>query len=82
MDFYRRIGQFLFLLGFFLVFLFIVTDIGQEPKYELFFWGLVGLIIGAIMIARNRPKPKESGRFRLLRNLRSRDKNEGEKEEE
>ena len=65
----QRIGQFLFLLGLGLLVFFGFSDVAQTPRYSLFFWGLIALIVGIMMIQRNRPAPKESGRFSTMKSI-------------
>jgi len=69
-EFYRRIGRFLLVLGIGLIGLFGFSDVAQEPRYNLFFWGLVAAVVGLIMIQRNKPEQVDSGRFRILKNFR------------
>ena len=69
-DFYRRIGRFLFVLGAGFLALFAFSDYAREPRYNLFFWGLIIIITGLVIIRRNKPEPVDSGRFRMLKNLR------------
>ena len=67
------------ILGGFVLVLFVTSDIADEPEFNLFFFGLAGLIIGLILYNQSRPEKAESERFRWIRGMldrRARDKYE------
>lgn len=73
----RKVGQFLIILGGFLLVLFVTSDIANDPAFNMFFFGLAGLVIGVILYNQDRPEKSESERFRWIRgmlNRRTRDK--------
>jgi hypothetical protein len=69
----RRLGNFLIMLGFFLVVLFLLSDIAASPQFGLF---LVGAALAALgFVFRSIAKPVEripSGRFQTINRLRGR----------
>jgi len=71
----RRIGQFLALLGAFLVALFILSDISKLPEYGLLGGGAVLLVVGIVFVIGNpKPAPEPNPRFKMLKKLREKTK--------
>jgi hypothetical protein len=73
----HRVGYFFSIIGGFLLILFVASDIAEEPNFNIFFFGLAGLVIGLIMANHNRPQKENSARFRWIRSMldrRARDK--------
>jgi len=66
-----RIGTFLFIVGFALIVLFILSDVGNTPQFGYFFLGVLGVLGGVALWWRapSGPPPPSSGRFRLLRSM-------------
>ena len=78
----RKIGQFFMLLGGFLLVLFVTSDIADDPEFNLFFFGLAGLVIGIILYNQDRPEKPESARFRWIRSMLARSSRGRKKYEE
>lgn len=71
MSFRRRLGQFLGIIGAFLVGLYIFSDITGMPDYGLLGGGVVLLALGILLVVGNpKPPPEPNPRFRLLNRLR------------
>jgi hypothetical protein len=70
----RRFGTVLFVVGFFLLFLFVAGDLANVDElsagYLLF--GLLFSVSGWILLRGRRKPPEESGRFRTVRKLTGR----------
>lgn len=71
-----RVGRFFVLFGGLLLLLFFASDLADSPRFNLFFLGLLSVVIGILLIRRGRTPPEPSGRFRLLRSMRQRGKKE------
>jgi hypothetical protein len=69
-----RVGQFFLFLGVILLVIFFSTDPNAQPLVGFFLWGAGLVILGLYMIRRDWKTPPSSGRFRLLRRLRRRPK--------
>ncbi|HJW90364.1 MAG TPA: hypothetical protein VJ436_06960 [Anaerolineales bacterium] len=65
-----KFGQFLFFLGSLALIIFFATVLNKEPLYSLLFLGLVGIVLGGILWARDGTPPQPSGRFRAIRTAR------------
>ncbi len=66
-----RIGRFFLFAGFVLLVLFFASDLANAPRFNLFFIGLAGIVVGILMLRRGRIPQEPSGRFRILHSLRS-----------
>lgn len=64
-----RVGRFFLFFGLFLLVIFFASDLADAPRFNLFFLGLAGVVIGILMIRQGREPTEASGRFRLLRRL-------------
>jgi hypothetical protein len=71
-----RIGTFLFIVGFCMVAMFILSDLASQPNFIYFFLGAVAVIGGALLWWRtpSGAPPPPPGRFRLLKSLKNRGK--------
>jgi len=68
-------GTFSIMIGFGVLFLFILSDLAQQPDFDYLF--LAGVLVGAgWLLRKNRPAPPASGRFSLLRRRRGRGEHE------
>ena len=69
-----RFGTLLFIVGFFLLFLFVAGDMadvdGLSAGYLLF--GVLLSVLGWLLLKGGRKPPEESGRFRTVRKLTGR----------
>lgn len=65
----QRIGTFLFIVGLFLIALFILTDLGNKPQFGYFALGVLGVLGGVALWWRapSGPPPPPSGRFGIIR---------------
>ena len=81
MTFSGRVGQFLLILGIALLVIFVISDLAEDPQFNLFFWGLGIAALGIIMMRRGRLPAEPSGRFRILQNYRNRGKGKKRQEE-
>ena len=71
MTFTHRLGSFFLIIGVALVGLFIISDVGEEPHYGYFFFGLVILVLGLYLRWRSpNPPPPDSGRFGMVKQIR------------
>jgi cadmium resistance protein CadD (predicted permease) len=66
-----RIGQFFFFISLIVLVFFFATVQAQQPQYELFLAGLVGIVLGGVLTLRNRTSAPPVERFRTLRTARS-----------
>ena len=80
-DFGLRTGRFLTVLGIIFLVFFLLSDVGSNPKYDLFLYSAACLTLGIYMARRNRPPPVESSRFRVLKKKPKKDKKKEEKKE-
>jgi cadmium resistance protein CadD (predicted permease) len=65
-----RIGQFFFLVGLLVMFVFFASYMSETPKYNLFLIGLGSIFLGVFIMVRSRKPSGESERFRHIRKLR------------
>lgn len=83
MSLKRRVGQFFFFISLIVLVVFFATVQAQQPQYELFLVGLVGIVLGGALTLRNRTSAPSVERFRTLRTAQSkraeRKKNKKEK---
>ena len=69
-----RIGQFFFLVGVLVMFVFAVSLANETPQGNLLLVGLAATGLGIFIMYKNRQSPGESQRFRRIRKLRSKNK--------
>ncbi|MGD0610168.1 MAG: hypothetical protein ABSB41_01540 [Anaerolineales bacterium] len=65
-----RIGTFFLLIGFFSIFLFLLSGFSRHPAFSFFFVGLITIFIG-YQFRRGVERPS-GGRFRIIQQLRER----------
>lgn len=64
----HRIGNFFIWVGVFLIFLFVLSEIGGATTCGFLIWGVPLLALGIYLWFRDpRPAPQETGRFRILK---------------
>lgn len=69
-----RVGQYFLFVGVLLLVIFFSNDPGAPPLVGFFIWGAGLVIFGLYLIRRDWKTTQSSGRFRLLRRLRRRPK--------
>ncbi|MBN2386667.1 MAG: hypothetical protein JXB85_06565 [Anaerolineales bacterium] len=72
-----RVGMFFYLLAAGLMLLFIGSDLGDDPQFDLFFLSLGAGLFGFILRKKG-PKPQSSDRFKSMRQLREKSKQRNE----
>jgi cytochrome c biogenesis protein CcdA len=80
-EFIARIGTFFLLIGIGTMWLFIVSDMGNETKFVLFFASVITLVIGWYFKRITAPPPKPGTRFEGLRKLAQKQREAKEKRE-
>ena len=73
----HRIGTFFLLIGFFSLFLFLLSGFSRHPAFSFFFLGVVTFLIG-FQLRRGRERPS-SGRFRMIQQLRDHQRQQKQK---
>jgi hypothetical protein len=73
-----RVGRFFVLLGALLLAVFFASDLANAPRFNIFFWGFLSAIFGVLLWRRGRTPAEPSGRFRLIRTWRDREKDKGD----
>lgn len=71
---YERIGYFFIIVSLLVLFLFVASYQVDEPNYSLMVIGLFFIFIGIVMVVKNHRPSEKAERFRMLRKMRSRDK--------
>lgn len=80
-DFISRIGTFFLLLGFGLMWLFVVSDLNNATNFLFFFLGVI-VLVGAWYFKRiSAPPRKDAGRFSLIRKMLQRQREAKAKKE-
>jgi hypothetical protein len=69
-----RIGQFFFLVGLLVIFMFAASLANETPQGTYLLIGLPTTILGLFIMFKSRQPPGESQRFRRIRKMRSRKK--------
>ena len=77
-DFILRIGTYLLVVGTGLFILFIASNFSNQPDFDYLFWAVLIIATGLLIRGRKPPLPP-SGRFGILKKMRSGSK---KKEEE
>lgn len=73
-EFIARIGTFFILIGFVLLVLFFLTDTAGSPIFNYFCWSTVLLVIGFVFRGQLKKTYQPSGRFNILKRLKSKPK--------
>jgi len=74
MNFGRRIGTFLIIIGLGLIGYFVFTDLARQASYGSLVIGAIALIGGIVVLAGNpAPEPHPKPRFRTLNKIMNRD---------
>jgi hypothetical protein len=71
MNFTRRFGCFLTIIGIILFIVYLASDLTHNPQFNLFFFSLVFLALGISLMRKGRTPPTPSNRFSLIRRLRA-----------
>jgi hypothetical protein len=69
-----RIGQFFFLVGLLVMFVFSASFMNETPDFKIFLIGLGSILLGMYIMIRNRVRSSESERFRRIRKMRAKKK--------
>jgi hypothetical protein len=69
-----RIGFFFASVGALILFVFAASYMIEEPHYYSCLGGMVCLVLGIVMIIRNRKPSEKAERFRYVRKMRNRKK--------
>lgn len=69
-----RVGTFFLLVGIGLVVLFLLSEAARQTAFDYFCWGTICLVIGFMFRAQYKRSIQSSGRFRILRMLRPKSK--------
>jgi hypothetical protein len=62
-----RVGYFLLPVGLLMLFVFGASYNIDTPRYTLLLGGLAILVVGLLIVAKNRPRSSDTGRFRRFR---------------
>ena len=76
MSLLGRLGLFILFISLIVLVVFFATDAVGNTTWTLFCFGALFFILGLAFYIRGRPKPKPSGRFRLLRGSRKNEEEE------
>jgi hypothetical protein len=71
----QKFGLFLLFVGFILLVTFFAVDRSTNPRPDLFFLGLGGIIVGGYMTWHYRPPAGPNERFRTVRSVMERRQN-------
>jgi hypothetical protein len=71
-----RIGCLLVVIGALVLYIFFMTDTIGQSQGDTFLIGAGLVLVGLLFWRRGRPEPAPSNRFRILRNIRSKDSDE------
>jgi hypothetical protein len=74
-----RIGTFFLLIGIGLLILFLMSEAEQVPMFSYFCWSMVLIIVGFLFRAQYKKTLPPSGRFSILKKLKSKPKEEKKK---
>ncbi|MBI4760609.1 MAG: hypothetical protein ACOYYF_02355 [Chloroflexota bacterium] len=74
-----RIGTFFLLVGVGLLIFFMMSEAEQNPIFSYFCWSMVLLIVGFLFRAQYKKALPPSGRFSILKKLKSKPKEEAKK---
>lgn len=79
-----RFGSFLLFIAVFLLGLFVLTVQAANPQFGYFAGSVVSFILG-LLLRRNKvqdPPPAQSGRFRLIKSIRTRSQSRQSEEDD
>ena len=65
----QRIGNFLILIGIFLLILFFASNANETPNFLLLLAGVGSVFLGYQFVKRPRVEPSQSKRFRTVRRI-------------
>ncbi|GAB4456723.1 MAG: hypothetical protein Kow0070_07340 [Anaerolineales bacterium] len=74
-----RIGTFFLLIGVGLLIFFMMSEAEQQPVFSYFCWSMVLVIVGFLFRAQYKKATPPSGRFSILKKLKSKSKEEAKK---
>jgi hypothetical protein len=80
MNLQRRFGNFFTTVGFVLVMLFFFSDYIRDVEGWYLLSGILFLGLGLMLVWRGREAPGPSGRFRLLRSMGRKDKDDDDED--
>lgn len=66
-----RVGYFFIPVGLLVLFIFGASYQVNVPRYNLLLVGLALVVIGVLLVVKNRPPSEDPGRFRRFRKSRS-----------
>lgn len=69
-----RIGQYFLFIGLITLIIYFASEQAQTPDYRFFCSGLVLFLFGAVIWWRAHEPAKDTGRFRILRQRKEKDK--------
>jgi hypothetical protein len=75
MSITHRLGCFFLFIGGLIFLLFLATDMARAPEFSTLWISLPLLGFGFYLWRRGRPKPRPSGRFRMIHRMRREKKN-------
>ena len=75
---FKRIGYFLIMISFIVLFVFIASYQIDQPDYSLLLLGLALIFLGIFMVIKNRKQTEKADRFRLVRRMRNPRKKNGD----
>jgi hypothetical protein len=77
-----RVGVFFIFISLIILLVFSLTAQAGQPNYLYLFAGVVVLVLGGVIIWRNRPAPPSEDRFRMLRSSKEKRAEKKKKKEE
>lgn len=78
-EFVYRVGTFFLLVGVGLLVFFLFSEAAKQPTFSYFCWSMVLLILGFLFRAQYKKAIPSSGRFSILKRLKSKPKEEKKK---
>ena len=73
-----RVGYFFIMVSLIVLFAFVASYQVDTPNYSLLLVGLGFIFFGIIIVIKNRQRPEKAERFRLVRRMRSKNKDNQE----
>ena len=71
-----RVGYFFIMISMIVLFAFVASYMVDTPNYKFLLGGLAMIFIGVFIVVRNRQPSEKAVRFRMVRKMRSRNKND------